>query len=41
MAMPLNDWICMKLLGRRNLTPADASELRGRMYNARKKAEHN
>jgi len=31
------DWICMNQLGRRNLTPADASELRGRMYNSRKK----
>jgi len=34
------DWICMNQLGRRNLTPADASELRGRMYNGRKKDKH-
>lgn len=31
------DWICRNQLGRRNLSPADASELRGRMYNGRKK----
>lgn len=34
------DWICRNQLGRRNLSPADASELRGRMYNGRKKAAH-
>lgn len=31
------DWIYRNQLGRRNLSPADASELRGRMYNGRKK----
>jgi len=34
-----NDWICRNQLGRRNLSPIDASELRGRMYNGRKQAK--
>jgi len=33
------DWICMNQLGRRNLSPVDATMLRGRMYEMRKK-EH-
>lgn len=33
------DWIYRNQLGRRNLSPADASELRGRMYNGRKKTK--
>jgi hypothetical protein len=33
------DWICRNQLGRRNLSPVDASELRGRMYNGRKKTK--
>jgi len=33
------DWIYRNQLGRRNLSPDDASALRGRMYNGRKKKE--
>jgi len=33
------DWICMNQLGRRNLSPVDATMLRGRMYEGRKKSE--
>lgn len=33
------DWICMNQLGRRNLNPVDASLLRGKMYNGRKKTK--
>lgn len=33
------DWIYRNQLGRRNLSPDDASELRGRMYNGRKKTK--
>jgi len=33
------DWIYRNQLGRRNLSPSDASELRGRMYNGRKKTK--
>jgi phage N-6-adenine-methyltransferase len=31
------EWIYKNQLGRRNLSPSDASEIRGRMYNGRKK----
>ena len=33
------DWICCSQLGRRNLSPDVASELRGRIYNGRKKTK--
>lgn len=35
----VKQWMYRNQLGRRNLSPADASELRGRMYNARKKTK--
>lgn len=33
----VKQWMFRNQLGRRNLSPADASELRGRLYNSRKK----
>ena len=35
----VKQWMYRNQLGRRNLSPADASELRGLMYNARKKTK--
>ena len=34
------EWICLNQLGRRNLSPTAASELRGRVYNGRKQYHH-